>query len=681
MIAHNTRSYNQIGTSDTENGGVWLYDFDRFTGEVSNNQKLVDGINSYGVEFSTDVSKAYASITQNENFELLQWNLESPDIPNSVTEIQGTTGRAATALQLAPDGKIYTPRLGSSTLSVINNPNAAGNACNYSESTSNGAIGTGNIVNFGLPPFIQSFFADRVNIVNDSENIETELKLCDGENFTLGTPDFDGASYTWVRNGDTLENETSNNLTISQPQNIQLPYQESYLFFVERNDGTCPDKGFANVTYYPFPETKKDTLFNCFSSDGEGGSFFQLENADLVNNSIDDEPYSFKYYRTSSDAQNEINPIENINSFEPISNQTNLTVKITGIESGCSSFAELTLESGDIDLDPVTLEICNASDIGDGVFDLTRATDQLNFTNTYNVSFYEEREDAILQQFAIANESNYENRDLNEQTVFALVENAGDCMGIVPVYLVVNELIPLQPDKTIPICVADFNTPIRLNSGVPNGVYDDYTYEWTTSGKTTQSILVSQIGIYQVEVTQKATGCVSTRTISLRGSGVATFSLETTEFDFDQNTIRINVSPESLGDYVYALDDDSGTNFQTDPFFDGVSAGTHVVYVKDLNGCGITQKQVTLVSFMRFFTPNQDGTNDRWRLIGFKERDLSAIEIYIFDRYGKLLENFNGEFRGWDGTFNGKKMPSNEYWYRVKVKNGQVYRGHFTLKR
>jgi gliding motility-associated-like protein len=61
-------------------------------------------------------------------------------------------------------------------------------------------------------------------------------------------------------------------------------------------------------------------------------------------------------------------------------------------------------------------------------------------------------------------------------------------------------------------------------------------------------------------------------------------------------------------------------------------------------------------------------------------------KIYIFDRYGKLLKQLSPSSAGWDGTYNGKQMPTNDYWFRVEYtepSNGarKEFKANFTLKR
>ena len=83
-----------------------------------------------------------------------------------------------------------------------------------------------------------------------------------------------------------------------------------------------------------------------------------------------------------------------------------------------------------------------------------------------------------------------------------------------------------------------------------------------------------------------------------------------------------------------------------------------------------------------FFTPNDDGFNDFWSLE--VESNTCDYVLYIFDRYGKLLKTLTPTNDKWDGAFNGKRMPSDDYWYLVEYEfNGKSLRhsSHFALKR
>ncbi len=80
----------------------------------------------------------------------------------------------------------------------------------------------------------------------------------------------------------------------------------------------------------------------------------------------------------------------------------------------------------------------------------------------------------------------------------------------------------------------------------------------------------------------------------------------------------------------------------------------------------------------KYFTPNNDGTHDFWKVKDFSN---SIKNITVFNKYGKLLKSFPPNSEGWNGTFNGKLLNTDDYWYLITLNSGELLRGHFTLKR
>lgn len=85
----------------------------------------------------------------------------------------------------------------------------------------------------------------------------------------------------------------------------------------------------------------------------------------------------------------------------------------------------------------------------------------------------------------------------------------------------------------------------------------------------------------------------------------------------------------------------------------------YTIYVRDKNGCGIAMESVYLLYYPKFFTPNNDSYNDTGQIKNVNHEPNS--KIYIFDRFGKLLKQSGPTSLGWDGTFNGKRMPADDY--------------------
>ena len=106
--------------------------------------------------------------------------------------------------------------------------------------------------------------------------------------------------------------------------------------------------------------------------------------------------------------------------------------------------------------------------------------------------------------------------------------------------------------------------------------------------------------------------------------------------------------------------------------------------VRDLNGCGVGSAVVYVIDFPKYFTPNGDGYHDTWNIVGVSNQ-LNA-KIQIFDRYGKLLKEIRPSGDGWDGTYNGTKLPSSDYWFVLSYNEPVTgtptqLNAHFSLKR
>lgn len=147
---------------------------------------------------------------------------------------------------------------------------------------------------------------------------------------------------------------------------------------------------------------------------------------------------------------------------------------------------------------------------------------------------------------------------------------------------------------------------------------------------------------------------------------------------------NIEIVPLTDGDYEYAI---NGGEFQDDPVFLDVPPGVNTVIINDKNGCGTTEPiEFLVIGYPKFFTPNGDGIHDNWNVLGIET--LENPGIYIFDRYGKLLKQLDETTFGWDGTFNGRPLPSSDYWFRLDYDRddqgvivARTVRRHFSLVR
>ena len=109
-----------------------------------------------------------------------------------------------------------------------------------------------------------------------------------------------------------------------------------------------------------------------------------------------------------------------------------------------------------------------------------------------------------------------------------------------------------------------------------------------------------------------------------------------------------------------------------------------VVEAIDANNCSSTltiEKEYMKSVPPDFFTPNGDGQNDGWDPDIYRSYPNLTVDIY--DRYGRYIKTLRSG-QVWDGRYEGKEMPSGDYWYILRThedEDRQEYMGHFTLYR
>ncbi len=256
-----------------------------------------------------------------------------------------------------------------------------------------------------------------------------------------------------------------------------------------------------------------------------------------------------------------------------------------------------------------------------------------------------------------------------------------NCKATAFIPLVVNKVPILEVDTEELICSNDASFTKVLDAGLLDEVLiSSHSYQWFKDDvlleeSTDYSLIVNSEGMYTVHVTN-SNNCTSTRSFTVTASSIASLEyIEVVDLS-DNNSIMISVS--GSGNYVYSLDN---SFFQSANLFEGIEAGIYTVYIKDLNGCGIVTREVSVLGIPKYFTPNGDGQNDIWNIKGVKVSLNSGTVISIFDRFGSLLKQITPMDSGWDGTFNGVLLPSSDYWYSIKLQDGRIIKGHFALKR
>ena len=172
----------------------------------------------------------------------------------------------------------------------------------------------------------------------------------------------------------------------------------------------------------------------------------------------------------------------------------------------------------------------------------------------------------------------------------------------------------------------------------------------------------------------------------------------------DLNVYQIEME-DTAQDYFYnVINNDTGENLSvsSDGVFQITETGEYTI--EAINSDHLcSNSDIVEIEFLEIEIPNvfnPGGPNEEittWYPINLgyeSEGDFSAytyysnMEVMIFDRYGRLLKEYDGVRdrgigQGWDGTYNGKPLPTGDYWYHIIVNdnNQSEYTGHFTLYR
>ncbi|MFL0073300.1 T9SS type B sorting domain-containing protein [Tenacibaculum maritimum] len=152
--------------------------------------------------------------------------------------------------------------------------------------------------------------------------------------------------------------------------------------------------------------------------------------------------------------------------------------------------------------------------------------------------------------------------------------------------------------------------------------------------------------------------------------------------DSEKNILRAN-GVDGRPPYLYSID---GSNFDANNEFVITQTRDYTITVRDDRGCEfvltVAGEYIT-IDVPNLFTPDGDGNNDYW--YPNEVESYHDIEVFIYDRYARKITSFKGDHQGWDGTYQGRHLPSGDYWYAIYYKelSGQKKKlmGHFTLYR
>ncbi|MDR3652267.1 MAG: T9SS type B sorting domain-containing protein [Paludibacter sp.] len=241
--------------------------------------------------------------------------------------------------------------------------------------------------------------------------------------------------------------------------------------------------------------------------------------------------------------------------------------------------------------------------------------------------------------------------------------------------------------------IASDNSPVCQGSPInfivtPTGGASPFTYSWTGPNgftSTNQNPVIDNStskmdGTYTVIVTD-ALGQTRTSSVKIvvNPTPNSDFILSSYSINSRNNSVDYSVLPTNGVNYQWDFGDGTYDNQVSSTHTYTITGSSYEFVVKliatDTLGCTTTTlKTIEVTPFVpNVFSPNGDGVNDVF---------MQGFDLHVFDRYGTEL--YKGT-SGWDGTYKGKKMDNDTYFYSLnyidKFHKVHALKGYITLKR
>ncbi len=642
------------------NGSDFLevYDFNNSTGVVSNAVVIPPPHeNSYGACFSPDNSKLYITSTTAINA-IIQLDLTNINYATNPFIVYNGGNIGFGGIQLAPDGKIYIAEDGTSSLSVINNPNSNSAACNFALNSLT-LVGTSH---FGLPDFFEPLFINHCSV-----NIGSDTGLCTSVTLLLNGGSDSLATYIWNdgTTNQTLLVDTSGIYTLTKTtatgciakDSIDIKYYQDYDISLGADIVACQyqlillDPGAGYITYHWSNSTPNQTL----SPTTSGNYFVQVSDSNGC------------FY---SDTVN----VNFIPPANPLLNNWSICLNDSFLLNAGGGYSYYDWNTGSFDssimiYSPGTYSVIVKDSIGCLTTDsivISISSPSINIGN----------DTLICGQFNYnLNAGNgfatyhWQNNTSNQNLV---ITSAGNYS------VTITDIFGCTTSDTINTQNSNPQVSIGNDTVICNNTYAIITatngfdlYLWN-NGSINDTLITSMAGIYSVIVTDEK-GCkdsdskiitvdspflfIGNDSSSCNGSGII----------FDAGNLFAN----------YLWSDNSSTST-----FSTTGAGIYSVTVTDFIGCKASDTVIVSYSdcmeiyVPSGFSPNGDGHNDYFHILNAADFIFQELEIY--NRWGQLIFKTQNPTDFWNGEFNGSDCEVGVYIYIV---SGSNFVDHYIFKK
>jgi gliding motility-associated-like protein len=223
--------------------------------------------------------------------------------------------------------------------------------------------------------------------------------------------------------------------------------------------------------------------------------------------------------------------------------------------------------------------------------------------------------------------------------------------------------LDLGADQTL--CQGD---SLILDARLPATPTAPLSYRWLDDSQDSIRFVTSS-GLYRVEVLNRCGKSIDGVQIAFEVPLEPDLGPDT--FRCESERLRIDAQIDDINFYRWS----TGSN---EPFIFAESEGLYWVEVE--NSCGPVRDSVLLtdtdcnctVFIPSAFSPNQDGKNETFGAIF--ECEILDFQLKVFNRWGRLVAQFDDPSQSWDGTLQGQAVPEGVYVWVLRYQSRQQKR-------
>ncbi len=276
-----------------------------------------------------------------------------------------------------------------------------------------------NDTNFDSAVFIEG------NSFNATVDLGPDISTC-GQSVTLnGDIQNSQASYQWFKDDVAIENATNTSFTATETGTYSIEIT------VQLNQTSCVIEDSVDIILNSEQTSNEISDFSyCDDSSNDGVEIFNLSLKDNeVLASVPPSNYNISYHLSSSNAQNNQNPI--INPIQNTSSPQTIFVRIEDTNSGCLAFSTFNLvvnEKPNFEI-PDPIVACENSLLeGTTLIDLTLSDEQIIDGNTHlNISYHFSQSEANSGDNPIT--SPYSNPNTSETLYVRVTDSETSCFS------------------------------------------------------------------------------------------------------------------------------------------------------------------------------------------------------------------------------------------------------------